>query len=109
MQDTGKFRTNAMNEVDGEQHGERLRKNLGQNGEAALVVVGVGHVVADDVDDHDDGNEADGDVLHHVQHLPLRVLIQLEHLLKEAAACIGGVLGGYFNGIHGYYMLYYLH
>ena len=39
-----------------------------------------------DVDDQDDGNEADGDVLHHVQHLSLGVLVQLEHLLKEAAA-----------------------
>jgi len=63
---SGKVNDHAVNEVDGEQHGERLRKNLGQNGETALVVVGVGHVITDDVDDQDDGNEADGDVLHHV-------------------------------------------
>jgi len=97
---SGKVNDHAVNEVDGEQHGKRLRKNLGQNGKAALVVVGVGHVVADDINDQDNGNEADSNVLHHVQHLSLRVLIQLEHLLKEAAACIGGVLGSYFNSVH---------
>jgi hypothetical protein len=102
---SGKVNDDAVNEVDAEQHGERLRKNLGHNGQAALVVVGVGHVVANDVYDQYDGNETDGDVLQHVHDFALGVLVQPEHLLKEAAACIGSVLGGYLNGVHGIRLL----
>ena len=83
---SGEVNDHAVYEVNAEQHAKRLRENLGDNGEAALVIVGIGHVVANDVDDQDGGHKPDGHVLHHVHHLALRVLVQLEHLLKEAAA-----------------------
>ena len=62
----GKVNDDAVNEVNAEQHAERLRENLGQKGEAALVIVGIGHVVANHVDHDDGGYKSDGHVLHHV-------------------------------------------
>ncbi len=96
----GEVNNDAVDEVNAEQHAERLRENFGQNGQAALVIIGIRHVVANDVNDDDGGDKPDGHVLHHVQDFALRVLVQLEHLLKEAAARGRGFLGCDFNGVH---------
>ena len=102
----GEVNDDAVDEVNAEQHAERLRENLGQNGQTALLVVGVGHVVPNDVNHDNGGYKPDGHVLHHVQDFALRVLVQLEHLLKEAAARRSGIPGSHFNGVHNYFLFY---
>ena len=97
----------AVDEINTDKHAERLRENLGQNCQTTFFIVGVGHVVANDVDDQNGGYEPDGHVLHHVQNFALRILVQLEHLLKEAAARRSGVPGGNFNGVHNYLFFIY--